>query len=260
MRRVAFIWIGGLSTLIAVVAAASQAASGAKIDPAADRVLQRMARYLQSQRHFSFSATEQHDVVRESGQKFKYSNSRRATIRRPNRIYSETHGDTMHRRFWYDGKSVTVLDTERNLYASAPAPSSIDATMDHLSRTYRLHVPLADLVFSDPYRMLTEKVRSGAYLGVHSVDRFKTHHLAFTQEDLDWQIWVDTGTRPVPRRIVITYKAQPGQPEYQATLSNWSVGKPVSDATFRFRRPKGATRIEIVPAGKQPRNVRKVER
>jgi hypothetical protein len=260
MRRVAFVWIGGLCILIAVLAAVGQPASGARIDPTADRVLRRMCRYLQTQRQFRFAATEQLDVVQDSGQKLKYSNVRDVTIRRPNRIYSEISGDTLNRRFWYDGKSVTMLDTKRNLYASAAAAPSIDATLDYLAKTYRLHVPLADLIFSDPYRVLTENVKSGAYLGVHSVDRFMAHHLAFTQEHLDWQIWIDTGARPVPRRVVITYKELPGQPEYQATLYDWSMGRPVSEATFRFRRPKGAARIEIIPVGSQPRNVRRQDK
>jgi hypothetical protein len=215
-----------------------------------------MCGYLQTQQQFHFAATEQLDAVRPWGQKFKFSNYRDVTIRRPNRIYSAINGDTVNRRFWYDGKSVTLLDTKRNLYASAVAKPTIDSTLDHLAKTYRLHVPLADLVFSDPYRVLTENVKSGAYLGIHSVDRFKAHHLAFTQERLDWQIWIDTGARPVPRKVVISYKTQPGQPEYQATLYDWSAGRNVSDATFRFRPPQGAVKIQIVPAGSQPRNVR----
>jgi hypothetical protein len=251
--------MAGLGTLIAVIAAAGQVGTGARIDPTADRVLRRMCRYLQSQRQFHIAATEEMDAVRVSGQKVRFSNYRDVTIRRPNRIYSEVAGDTLNRHFWYDGKSMTMLDTKRNLYATAPAAPTIDATLDRLARDYRLYVPLADLVFSDPYQELTEHVQTGAYLGVHSVDRYRAHHLLFTQEHVDWQIWIDAGARPVPRKVVITHKDQPGQPEYQATLYDWSVGPPAPEGMFHFRPPKGATRIEIVPVGKQPHDVRKVD-
>jgi hypothetical protein len=246
-------------TLMAVLAAAGQVTTSARIDPTADRVLRRMCRYLQSQRQFHIAATEEMDAVRTSGQKVRFSNYRDVTIRRPNRIYSEVSGDTLNRRFWYDGQTMTMLDTKHNLYATAPAASTIDATMDLLANQYRLYVPLADLVFSDPYQELTEHVQSGAYLGVHMVDRIKAHHLAFTQEHLDWQIWIDAGACPVPRKVVINHKDQPGQPEYQATLHDWSFGPPAPEGMFHFRRPKGASQIEIIPVGKQPHNVRKLD-
>src|SRR5262245_52210778 len=108
MRRVAFVWMGVFGSLIAVCAAVGQVASGERIDPTADRVLRRMCRYLQTQRQFHIGVTEQLDVVKDSGQKLKYSNVRDVTVRRPNRIYSEISGDTLNRRFWYDGKTATM--------------------------------------------------------------------------------------------------------------------------------------------------------
>jgi hypothetical protein len=244
--------------LAAVSMAANHDASSGRIDPAADRVLRRMCRYLQAQRQFHFAASEQFDVVRDSGERIQYSNYRDVTIVRPNKIYSDVSGDTLNRRFWYDGKSVTMLDKQRNLYAQMPARPTIDTTLDYLAEHYGLAVPMSDLVFSDPYADLTEKVTSGAYLGLHTVDKIQTHHLAFTQENLDWQIWIDAGAVPVPRRVVITYKQQPGQPQYQATLYDWSSGQhvSVSDALFHFHAPSGATRIEMVPVGGQPHHMR----
>jgi hypothetical protein len=196
--------------------------------------------------------------VRDSGPRIQYANYREVTVRRPNKIYSEISGDTLNRRFWYDGKTVTMLDKQRNLYARMAARPTIDSTLDYLAQQYGLFLPLADLLFSNPYNVLTEKVRSGAYLGLHTVDRLKAHHVAFTQENVDWQLWVAAGARPLPMKVVITYKQQPGQPAYQATLHDWRVGQRVSDATFRYQLPRGAARIEFIPVGGQPRNVRAV--
>jgi len=215
-----------------------------------------MCRYLQTQQQFHFAVSEHFDVVRDSGQRVQLSNHRLVSVRRPNMIYSDISGDTLNRRFWYDGKTVTMLDKKRNLYASEAAKQDIDTTLDYLVQRYRLHVPLADLLFSNPYKVLTEKVKTGAYMGLHTVDGFKAHHLAFTQENLDWQVWVDAGARPPPLQVVISYKQRPGQPQFQAMLSDWSTGGHVSEALFHFRPPKGAGRIDLVPVGGQPRNLR----
>jgi hypothetical protein len=255
------LFLAGLALLAASVpskAAAAPAESARRIDPTADRVLRRMCDYLRAQRQFSFVVSEQFDVVRESGQKIQYGNYRQVTVRRPNKIYSDIRGDTLNRRVWYDGKTLTMLDKERNLYARVAVRPTIDATLDHLSQQYGVQLPLADLLFSDPYKVLTEKVSSGAYFGLHTVEQRKAHHLAFTQENLDWQVWVAAGARPLPLKVVIAYKQQTGQPGYQATLRDWRLGDSVSDATFRSRLPKNAARIEFIPVGGQPRDVRAV--
>jgi hypothetical protein len=235
----------------------AQAAPAGRIDPAADRVLRRMSRYLQAQRQFRVEVRELYDEVRGSGQRIQYSRQRSVAVRRPNRMYSDARGDAGGRRFWYDGKSVTLLDPQRNLYASTKAARDIDTTLDLVVRTYGLHLPLMDLLARDPYAALTEHVTSGLYMGIHSVDETPAHHLAFTQENVDWQIWIDTGASPLPRKVVITYKQLPGQPQFQATTTAWDTIARLSDATFQFRRPKRAAKIEIVPFGKQPPNVRK---
>jgi hypothetical protein len=257
-RSVAFlVGVGGAVGLCLSVTLTVPAAPAARIDPVADRVLRRMCEYLQSKHQFRFEAMELYDEVRPSGQKVQYSRHRRVAVRRPNRIYSEANGDTASRRFWYDGKTITLLDRRQNLYGQTKAARDIDSTLDGISQTYGLSLPLMDLLFHDPYAALTEKVASGAYMGVHQVEGSPAHHLAFTQENVDWQIWVDLGSRPLPRKVVISYKSLPSQPQYQATLSRWDVATRLSDTTFQFHPPKGAAKIEVVPLGGQPESVQK---
>ena len=239
------------------VAVTVPAAPAARIDPVADRVLRRMCDYLRSRRQFRVEVMELYDEVRPSGQKVQYSRHRRVAVRRPNRVYSDAVGDTASRRFWYDGQTVTLLDRQQNLYGQTKAARDIDTTLDGISRTYGISLPLMDLLFRDPYAALTEKVATGAYMGVHHVEGSPAHHLAFTQETVDWQIWVDVGSRPLPRKVVIAYKRLPSQPQFQANLSRWDVNTRLSDSTFRFRPPKGAAKIEVLPLGAQPQGVRK---
>jgi hypothetical protein len=52
----------------------------------------------------------------------------------------------------------------------------------------------------------------------------------------------------LPRRIVITYKEENGQPQFSADLSNWNLAPDLSDALFSFTPPNGAKRIQFPTA------------
>ena len=112
---------------------------------------------------------------------------------------------------------------------------------------YGFSVPISDLVYSDPYKALTGHVQHGFWVGLHAVDGTPCHHLAFLQETIDWQIWIEDGPRPVPRKLLITYKDEPGSPQYTARLSGWDFHPRISDGWFEFRPPVGADQIEFLP-------------
>jgi len=114
-----------------------------------------------------------------------------------------------------------------------------------LARKYGLVMPLADLAFPDPYTELTENVRSGQYIGMGYVFDTKCHHLAFKQDTVDWQIWVEDTEQALPRKMVITFKTEPTQPQYTAFLSDWNLSPETSDAMFTFTPPPDAKKIEF---------------
>ena len=70
-------------------------------------------------------------------------------------------------------------------------------------------------------------------------------HLAFSLENVDWQIWIEAGARPVPRKIVITYKDEENSPQYTAILSNWDFQTKLPDFLFKFAPPDGAKEINV---------------
>ena len=81
--------------------------------------------------------------------------------------------------------------------------NSIDATLDMLQDRYGLVLPLADLLYADPYAVLSEKLSYGRYLGIHQAAGVPCHHLAFSQPTIEWQIWIDAGDRPLPRAMIL---------------------------------------------------------
>ncbi len=223
------------------------------IDPRSKKILKKMSDYLKNARGFSFHADISFDEVLPSGLKLQFSATNKISVRRPNRVHAAYNGDLDKRRFWYDGKTVTLLDTEENLYSSFTAPPEIDAAMDFAIERYGLSVPLADLVYSDPYQILIENVRQGFFVGPSTVQGVYCFHLVFVQDTIDWQIWIEVGNRPVPRKAVITYKNQPGSPQYTALLSDWDFTSPLPDSLFKFQPPEGAEQIDILKLEESPK-------
>ena len=66
-------------------------------------------------------------------------------------------------------------------------------------------------------------------------------HYAFRQGQIDWQIWITTGSKPLPRKIVITNRADEARPQ-SVSLIDWNLKPTFKDAVFKFTPPKGATR------------------
>jgi len=61
-------------------------------------------------------------------------------------------------------------------------------------------------------------------------------------------MWITTGDQPSPRKMVITYKHLPGQPQYTMQLLKIEYEPRINDAVFAAQIPKGADKIEFQPA------------
>jgi hypothetical protein len=214
----------------------------------ADSLLKEMGEYLADSKEFTFHAEVTFDELMHSGQKIQYSSSKDVAVRRPDRIYAESHGDLGSKRFWYDGENITLLNEDLGVYATSPAKPTIDKTVDHIMEKFGFALPLADLVYKDPYAILIENVQFGIYAGLHNVGGVRCHHLAFVEKFIDWQIWIEDGKQLVPRKIVITYKTMPGSPQFTAVLSEWDLKTRLPESIFTADIPadQGITKIEFL--------------
>jgi hypothetical protein len=168
------------------------------------------------------------------------------------RLHVEFDGDERRSQIVFDGRSCTFHDRVDEVYAVTKVPPGLDSAIDAVFETYGFSVPIADLVYADPYRTLIEGVEAGFLVGLHRVDGVSCHHLAFSQETIDWQIWIEDGPVPVPRKLPITYKESPDSPQYVATLSNWSFQPRLSGHYFDFHPPAGADETEFLPPPEIP--------
>jgi hypothetical protein len=61
---------------------------------------------------------------------------------------------------------------------------------------------------------------------------------------VDWEIWIRSGTTPLPCKIVVTTMDEPSKPQYSTTL-RWDLKAAPPETAFNFVPPKGATKIEF---------------
>ena len=155
-------------------------------------------------------------------------------------------GDEGSGRVYCDGTTFVMYDADENTFAKTAVPNELSAAIDHVWEEFAIEVPVADLVYGDPYAVLTENVQSGQFVGKHTVNGVMCDHLAFTQETIDWQIWVEDGHRRLARKMVVTYKQREESPQYTAVISNWRLDQKLSDHIFRFEAPAGAHEIELL--------------
>ena len=226
------------------------AADAPPVEGRADEILKQMGDYLKKADHFTFKSEAYFEQVLENGQKLQYNSIANVALQRPNRLRVDSRGDVANESYYYNGQRITHFDHRSNTYASVKVPATIDAAIDFLAEQYGLTPPLADLVYKDPYRILIQNVKSGAYIGLSRVRASMCYHLAFQQDEIDWQIWIDAGWMRVPRKVVITYKKAAGVPQYMAFLSEWDFTPRFPGDLFDFRAPPNAEQVEFDPSAK----------
>jgi hypothetical protein len=238
-----------LSFLLAVlcggVSAGPALAAENPINPEADRLLRQCSSKLSAAKELSFKAEVWEDNV-VAGHKVSTSKTVAVQLRRPNGVQIEVQSPTRSRGFWYDGHSLTVLDRVNNLYAVIQVPDNINKVLDTASDKYGIHLPLEDLLANDFYSYTMEKTKGGAYFGKVNVLGTPCHHIAFSTDVIDWQLWIADDTS-LPRKLVITYKKEQAQPQVTSIFTEWNLNTRFSDDTFVFSAPHGANKIEMLP-------------
>ena len=242
-------------TLLATLAAPSShaASNGAKpapaISPDAIAALQKMGEFLREQQSFSVQARMTTDDQLASGQKVQFGGTVDLRVRRPDRMRVDITGDRRHERLYYDGKTFTVFGPNTGYYATFAAPGTLAELKDVLEKQYAIDLPLADLFYWGTDRDGRAAIQAATRVGTANVDGFVTDHYAFRQKDVDWELWIEQGSRPVPRKLVITTTAEKSRPQH-ATVLNWDLSPKFEDQLFTFVPSDKVHKIEFETVGR----------
>jgi hypothetical protein len=213
-------------------------------DAQAIAILKRMSDFLSQAQHFSVTAEIGFDVVQASGEKLEFGETRQFLIRRPDRMRVDiTKRDGSTSGFRFDGQEIAVFNTREQVYATAAKPGTLDEAIAYFINDLDMRFPLAEIFSTQLAESLAAKVRTAYNVGLERIMGIPCEHLALRGDQTDMQLWVAQGNQPLPCRLVITYKAAEGQPQFWAQFSDWNLSPDVPDAQFVFTPQEGATRI-----------------
>jgi len=247
--------IAGTAALVlaAGLAYSQQPAPGKSPPPAAahtesqaqaSAILMRMADFMGGAQRYSVSMRGGYDAVQASGQKIEFGETRKVTLSRPDRLRVEgERSDGAKVLTVFNGKEIVLIDATSNVYATAPQPGGIDDSIVYFVKDLGMRLPLAVLLVSQLPAELKDRVRSVDYVEKTSIYGSPAHHLAARTDTVDFQIWVADGDRPLPQRVVITYKKDKGEPQFWAQFTDWNLAPALADATFLVKPPEGAQKV-----------------
>jgi hypothetical protein len=238
-----------LAAVLLVLAAAAHAQPpvanpAPAVEPGAIAALKRMGAHLRALQSFQVDAVTTDEKVLEDGQKVLTDGTVRVLARMPDRLYADVANDRHERTYLYDGKTFTLVARRVELYAQIAAPPTIAQLSDKLEQDYGFGVPLVDLFRWGGPHWTPEGITGAIEVGPGVVLGTTCRHYAFRQADVDWQIWLQEGEFPLPRRIVITTRTDEARPQYSATYT-WNLAPSFSEDTFVFRAPEGTGRVVL---------------
>lgn len=245
MRQVA----SGFALFAAMAAAAiaQQPAAGAppEVDPDAIAVLNKMSAYLRSLKAYRVKAETSREEVLTDGQKVTFSGVSEVLAQPPNRARTDIKSDRQERTYFYDGKTFTIWAPRTRFYATVPAPATLTELATDLEDKYDLQLPLVDLFFWGTDRSSASTITSAIDLGPGEVEGLTCEHYLYRQPGLDWQIWIQLGDYPLPRKLVLTTLTDDARPQYRSVMT-WNLAPSFNEAAFRFVPPSDAAKIKFV--------------
>jgi hypothetical protein len=208
--------------------------------------LDRSSAFLVAQPHFSFLAVLAYDVLQEDGQLIEFGGTRRVLVRRPDRVrFESTDRSGEMKTLYFDGTTISVDLPAHDAFVAVESPGTLYAAVDHLVEKLGIPAPLEDLISLDYGAQIRERIESGYFVDTDIFAGRRCMQLAYRTSDVDVQLWIEEGERPLPCRIIITYRGAEGSPQFRAQLVEWDLDPEVPDDAFEFTPPAGAVRVPV---------------
>ena len=241
---------GGIIGFVPVNVPAAEPAKQAQpaISEEASAALLRMGQTLRAS-DFSFQAQTVRVYADPNGEPLHIFHTMKVTMHRPNRLLVEGTGDDGSNKLLFDGKTAIIFSAAQNKYASIPVPDgTIEGMLKEAVGRLGIDFPLADFLSEAPNKAFLTGVTSGRIVNTVTIDGAPYDHLFFSQPPgIELELWLSKNDQALPRRLIVTYRSLPGQPNFIALFSDWNFNIHPSDADFAFQPPAGATQVELKP-------------
>ena len=211
----------------------------------ARRMLKAMSDFLVGQKMLSFGFDSMFEVVSPTDQKLGLASSGAVTLNRPDKVRATRSGGFSDIEILYDGKVLTLLGKNANMYAQTPVSGTVDQLIDELKDKHNRPLPAADLLLGNSYDELVQGVYDAKDLGSGVINGVECDSLAFRKDDVDWQVWVAQGARPYPCQFLVTSKLTSQAPQYSIQFRDWKFGGDVAADDFAFKNTSNAQSIDL---------------
>jgi len=223
----------------------------------ASQILKNMSDYMASQKTIDLTFDSDIEVITPDLQKIQFDSSGSVLLERPDKLLAKRDGGYAKVEMIFNGKTLTYYSPSINSYAQVDMPGSLDQMIDRLRNEFGIAAPGADLLGSNPFHTLMAGVMNAKYIGPAVIDGIQCEHLAFRNFDTDWQIWVQAGPNPIPRKYVITSKTLTAAPQYTVRIRDWETSVKIGPDAFAVKLPQDAkkvapqamSRVDEVPPG-----------
>lgn len=241
-----------LGAVPVLAAGDAPATTTAEQDPEAKAILMKMAAFIARAPAFSMTLRSSYDAIQADGQSIEFGEKRHILLQRPDRLRVETErSDGEPGLVLYDGKEITFFKADDNVYTRVEKTGTVDDFLVYLVRDLQVTLPLARMIHSGFPQQLEKMVTAISYVEEDTLFDVVTDHLAIRSADVDMQLWVAQGDEPLPRRIVLTYKNAPGQPQFRGDFTAWSLTPKMAADSFTFTPPADAEQIPLLAQARQ---------
>jgi hypothetical protein len=211
----------------------------------AAQILKAMSDYMASQKTISLAFESDVEIVTPEVEKIQFASSGKMLLSRPDKLRVTRNGGYADVEIVFDGKTISALGKNINAFTQIEAAGSIDQLIETLRNTSMVSAPGLDFLGTHVYEDLIDGVIVAKHIGLGVIDGVDCEHLAFRTRDVDWQIWIEAGSRPIPHKYVITSKAVGAGPQYTLRIKDWKTDAPAAADAFVFTSPPSAKKVDL---------------
>jgi len=229
---------------IAVILTAAGQATAQSMDKRALDELKLMSETISAAKTVRFQARSMVPIKTQDGIWINLYGTSKVVMQGPDMLFASTAGDFAARDFYFDGKNITAYSSSKNVYAVKAAPGTVDAMIKDEHEKSGKSFPYADLLIAEPYAAMSDGLEAALYVGQSTIDGTRTNHLAFSNEKVDWQIWIGIADH-LPRLVVATYLDDVSEPSYTVVFRHWKLNDPVNASEFVYNNTTKAAQVEF---------------
>ncbi len=229
-----------------------------QIDPEAKKVLDEFGKFYAGLDDLKVTV-KINLTIEQQGRKQTQEFEQKITAQRPNKLLYALDASQANAQITSDGKELFAYIEKLGKYAVEEAPPTFDALFQNpivmgLIGFGNSGGAIVAMLSNDPAAKLLEAPQKVEYGGLVDLGDTKCHLIKATQEQFDWELWIDAGKQPLVRQFVpdltkaFARAAEGGNRTFDnvkvtnvASFTDWEIDAKLKADAFAFTLPKDAT-------------------